>query len=399
VRLLVLAATMTTTMAAATVARAAPPPTVAIAYFDDHSGQPDLAPLGRGLADMLITDLAAVESIRVVEREKLNQALAELKLSRSTFIDPKTAVRLGKGLAAQFILTGGYTVVGAALRIDARLFRVADGQVVAGDKVEGAREEFFSLEKELVELLVNGLELKLAKGEKSRLRANATQSYDAFSRYAAGLEAKDRGDDAKARALFAKALEADPRYAAAKSALERLDALFAHAERTTTAAADAALQSLEGLNPNTPDFARKVEALLLSLDWTHTEQSKRKTALLSSLARQGLVACPKTSGPAPASPHVLHDGVPMGGVISHCRQAHEVLRIANEMLDDPTQWDTLARVCEALIRRLPNDRALLSYCQNTIVAGIREMRGKPDEHQVHDAPNMRAMLRAYAELR
>ena len=77
--------------------RARPPPTVAVSYFDNNTGKAEYDPLAKGLADMLITDLGQVRALRVVEREKLNQILAELKLSRSKFIDPKTAQRSARG--------------------------------------------------------------------------------------------------------------------------------------------------------------------------------------------------------------------------------------------------------------------------------------------------------------
>jgi TolB-like protein len=367
--------------------------TIAVSYFDNNTGQADLQPLAKGLADMLITDLGGLPAVRIVERQKLNAALAELDLSRSKFIDPKTAVKLGKGLAAEYIMTGGYALVGGTLRIDVRVFKVDTGQVVASEKVEGKKEQFFALEKELVDVLVGALELKLGRGDKVKLHANPTQSFEAWSSYSAGLDAADRGDTARAQKLYEQALAADPGYAAARTALERLQAMFAHDDKATEALADAELTALD---PKAKDFSKKVEDLLLRLDWTNGEQSKRKTTLLLWLGQRGLLACTKTAGPAPGSPHILNDGVPAGGVISHCRQAHEVLLIANEFLDDPTEWDHLARVCENLMRRLPDDRALSSYCRNTIVPGIADAKAKPEDQNVHQAPRMKAMLAAYA---
>ena len=160
----------------------AAPPTVAVSYFDNNTGDAALDPLAKGLADMLITDLSGLQAIRIVERDKLNRALDELRLAKSKFIDPKTAVKLGKGLSAEYIMTGGYTVSGAALRIDARVFRVDSGAVVSSEKVEGKKEEFFALEKQLVDVLVDALRLKLGRDEKTKLRVNPTQSFDAWSR-------------------------------------------------------------------------------------------------------------------------------------------------------------------------------------------------------------------------
>src|SRR5579863_3490099 len=70
--------------------------TVAIAYFDNHTGNPELEPLSKGLADMLITDLSNVASVQIVERAKLNQVLKELELSKTRFVDRRSAQKLGR---------------------------------------------------------------------------------------------------------------------------------------------------------------------------------------------------------------------------------------------------------------------------------------------------------------
>ena len=286
------------------------PPTVAVSYFDNNTGKTEYDPLAKGLADMLITDLGQVGGLRVVEREKLNQVLAELKLSRSKFIDPKTAQRVGKGLAARFILSGGYTLVGDTLRIDARVFNVETGAVLTSERVEGKRDEFFALEKDIADALIAALEVKLASGEKSKLRANATQSFEAWSSYAAGLDAQDRGDAAAARAAYAKALAADPNYRAARNATERLAVIFAQSAKQTETRFDA---SFRDLDPKAKDFAQRVSALLQSLDNTRTAELARKLALLSWLGRKNLLACTVVAGPASGNPTVIVGGMPSGG--------------------------------------------------------------------------------------
>ena len=336
------------------------PPTVAVSYFDNNTGKAEYDPLAKGLADMLITDLGNVAGLRVVEREKLNQVLAELKLSRSKFIDPKTAQRVGKGLAARFILSGGYTLVGDTIRIDARVFNVETAAVLASERVEGKKDEFFALEKEIADVLIAALELKLAAGEKSKLRANATQSFDAWSSYAAGLDAQDKGDAAAARAAYAKALAADPNYRAAKNATERLAAIFAQSAKQTETRFDA---SFRDLDPKAKDFAQRVSALLQSLDNTRTDQLARKVALLTWLGRKNLLACTVVAGPASGNPTVTVGGVPQGGVVSYCAQAQETLVVAFRLVDDPTQWEAIPKVCEHFISRLPGDKAVLSYCE------------------------------------
>lgn len=113
--------------------------TIAIAYFDNNTNSAELEPLRKGLADMLITDLGNVASLQIVERDKLNQVLGELKLSQSRFIDPKTAQKLGKGLAAQLIMTGGYAIAGDTMRIDVRIVEVATGKVMRATRSTARR--------------------------------------------------------------------------------------------------------------------------------------------------------------------------------------------------------------------------------------------------------------------
>ena len=64
--------------------------TVAISYFDNTSGTKEYDPLSKGLADMLITDLSNVKSLKIVEREKLESLLKEIELGDGKFINPNT---------------------------------------------------------------------------------------------------------------------------------------------------------------------------------------------------------------------------------------------------------------------------------------------------------------------
>jgi len=231
---------------------------------------------------------------------------------------------------------------------------------VTSDRVEGKKDEFFALEKEIADVLIAGLQVKLAAAEKSKLRANATQSFEAWSSYAAGLDAQDRGDTAAARAAYAKALAADPNYRAAKNATERLAVIFAQSARQTETRFDA---SFRDLDPKAKDFAQRVSALLQSLDSTRTDQLARKLALLTWLGRKNLLACTAVAGPARGNPTVIVGGVPQGGVVSYCAQAQETLVVANRLVDDPTQWEAIPKVCEHFITRLPGDKSVLSYCE------------------------------------
>jgi TolB-like protein len=348
-------------------------PTVAISYFDNNSGRPDLDPLAKGLADMLINDLVGLEGLRVVERPKLNLVLTELELSQSRFIDPATALKLGRGLAARYVITGSYTAAGETLRLDARVLEVETGAVLAGESAGGKLQDFFRLEQELATRLIPALR-GATRGAAPR-RTAGTASFEAWMHYATSLDAEDKGDIARAQKLLEQALRLDPNYAAAKNARERLAVVFARRGEATLSAAD---EALAGLVPSAPEFPQKVEELLQSLDDAKSDELGRKIKVLRWLGERRLIACPRREGPATGNPTVLSGGVPLGGVVSHCAQAGDVLKIAYRLLEDPTQRDVIPQVCEHFIRELPGDKALFKYCEVALVGRIASP-GRPEK--------------------
>jgi TolB-like protein len=130
---------------------AAPPtlPTVAVMYFDYQGKDEELALLKKGLASMLISDLAGQEAFSVVERERLEDVFAELKLQTSAKIDQASAVKAGKLLGAHYLVLGGYFDVLKTLRVDARVIDVETGKVLKSAGASGKPDEFLTIEQKL----------------------------------------------------------------------------------------------------------------------------------------------------------------------------------------------------------------------------------------------------------
>jgi TolB-like protein len=204
------------------VAEAQAKPTIAVSYFENNTGDDQYAPLGRGLADMLITDLSNLAGAQIVERARLNLLLQELELSKSPFIDPATAAKMGRGLGAHYIVTGSFVSIEPRMRIDARIVEVASGKVVHSADVQGPISEFFLLEKELALTLAKGIGITLTAKENAKLGRVATDSFEAFSAWSEGLEAIDGGEIELARRALDKALENDGDFGPAVKMLGKL---------------------------------------------------------------------------------------------------------------------------------------------------------------------------------
>src|SRR6185369_13647702 len=63
--------------------------------------------------DVFVTELVKSGKFRVVEREQLEALMEEKHLTLSGDVDPKTAVKIGKLLGVNYLLTGSVTEYGA----------------------------------------------------------------------------------------------------------------------------------------------------------------------------------------------------------------------------------------------------------------------------------------------
>ncbi|HET9682518.1 MAG TPA: CsgG/HfaB family protein, partial [Gemmatimonadaceae bacterium] len=98
-------------LALPSLATAQAKPVVAVLYYDNNSigrDRADYDGLGKGIADLLINDMASNPNVRVVERDRVQSVIQEQALARTGQVDPETAVRVGKMLGAQYMITGGF---------------------------------------------------------------------------------------------------------------------------------------------------------------------------------------------------------------------------------------------------------------------------------------------------
>jgi TolB-like protein len=196
--------------------------TIAILYFDNSSGNAQLDALKKGLADMLISDLSNLKMLRVVEREKLEEVMAELKLSSGREFDPATRQKLGKLLGAETILFGSYFDMMGQFRIDARIVKTETGEILKSEGVSGITADFMKLEKQLVWKIARGLDIRFTEKEETTIMASESVSYEATLIYADGLKLYDGGDKPRALEKFKEAVALAPNFDRAKQMIGKL---------------------------------------------------------------------------------------------------------------------------------------------------------------------------------
>lgn len=195
---------------------------IAVSPFE-NLGQQTYAPLSKGLAEMIITDLSKVRTLKVVERVQLKALLDELKLSQSGLVDAKSAPRVGKLLGAGKITTGSFLdLEQEKIRLDAAVTQTENGKSLTNPEVHGDLPTFYQLEKELVFKILCGIghcPESLDSRTKEAVGAIHTRNFKAFRLYSQGLEYLDQGKYREASHSFFLAVEEDPEFELARKAL------------------------------------------------------------------------------------------------------------------------------------------------------------------------------------
>ena len=205
-------------------------PVIAVLYFDNNSFGKDRADydgLGKGIAEILITDMAGNPNLRIVERDRVQALLMEQNLTREKTIDPQTAIKLGKIIGAQYMITGGFMSDGkSGLTLTSRVINVETSAITNPVRLPGKGDDVMALINELSRKLNSELKLPALNvgqaGSGPATNASAqTQSTPAVSQAAAqstpaaNAPAKTatvankpaRKMDMKTAMLYSKALE------------------------------------------------------------------------------------------------------------------------------------------------------------------------------------------------
>lgn len=121
--------------------------TVAVLNFTNLQGAE--TELGRFLAEEFsISLMNSSESLRVVDRSRVDFLLKEHGLKVSGLVDPSNAIQLGKVAGIQALVTGTITPYGNNLRLTVKVIDIETASILAAAREEIARTETLtSLEK------------------------------------------------------------------------------------------------------------------------------------------------------------------------------------------------------------------------------------------------------------
>jgi TolB-like protein len=206
--------------------------TVAVLYFRNLTKQPDLDFLQKGMAIMLITDLAKLDKIRVVERTHLQALAEELKLGVSGLVAPDASPRVGRLLGARYLVGGDVSAAAPKIiDIKSNLLNVPSAHILGSPDSQGTMDRLIDMEKEILFEIVRLLNIELSEAQKAELRKPMTTNIKALKLFIQGIEKSDAQAYDQASDYYHDALKLDPRLTPAQAAFLEIEHMGSHGMR------------------------------------------------------------------------------------------------------------------------------------------------------------------------
>jgi tetratricopeptide (TPR) repeat protein len=193
---------------------------VAVLGFKSLSGQPAVAWVSTAVAEMLTTELAAGEQLRVIPGEAVADMKRDLALSDGDALTPEMLVRIRSHLGSDLVVLGTYAAGTGTIRLDVRVQDATTGGTLASVADSGNDAELLDVVSRAGARLRERLGVSgLSPAETAQVRASRPANTEAARLYAEGLERLRVFDAQQARLLFERAVAADPKLPMAHSAL------------------------------------------------------------------------------------------------------------------------------------------------------------------------------------
>jgi serine/threonine protein kinase/tetratricopeptide (TPR) repeat protein len=202
-------------------------PSVAVLGLKNVSAQAEAQWIATGISEMLASDLAAGELVRILPGEQVAEAKTDVGILPDDLAElgKEKAARLRAALPAQDLVTGSYTVLGPPepgrlLHINLRLQESATGSVLASGGATGTQGQLFDLVARASGPLREKLGLpKLSAADSVAVAGSLPADPIAAQFYSEGLGRIRAYDALGARALFEKAVLAEPNHPLPHAAL------------------------------------------------------------------------------------------------------------------------------------------------------------------------------------
>ncbi|HEY4052353.1 MAG TPA: tetratricopeptide repeat protein [Terriglobales bacterium] len=209
---------------------------VAVLGFHNLSGRAEDAWLATALSEMLSTELAGGEKLRLVSGEEVANLRSLSPWSQTDTLDPHTTGRIGNALNSDVLVLGSYLKVGASdhrqIRLDVRMQDDKTGEILTEVSEVGSEQDLFHL------ISVVGAKLRVHLGiqelqgaEEAGVLASLPLDPEVARFYSLGVAKLREFDALAAKDLLEQAAHADPKFSMVHSMLARAWAQLGYGQK------------------------------------------------------------------------------------------------------------------------------------------------------------------------
>lgn len=209
---------------------------VAVIGFHDLSGRAENVWLGTALSEMLSTELAGGEKLRLVSGEDVANLRAASPWSQTDTLDRSTTTRIGEALNTDVLVLGSYITIGSGdekqLRLDVRMQDAKTGEIIGEVADVGSTKDLFRLISRVGVRLRGKLGAGPLQGsDEAGVLASLPLDPEAARLYALGIEKLRQFDALAACDLLQQAADADPKFPLVHAMLARAWALLGYEQK------------------------------------------------------------------------------------------------------------------------------------------------------------------------
>jgi len=199
---------------------------VAVLGFQNLSRRTDEAWLATALSEILSTELAGGEKLRLVSGEDVANLRVSAPWPATDTLDAMTSSRIGDALNSDVLVLGSYMLIGSTddgqLRLDVRMQDGKTGEILSEVGEAGETKEMFRLVSQIGSQLRNRLGVGPLQGtDEASVLAALPLDPDAARFYALGVAKLRQFDALAAKDLLSQAAEADPKFSLVHAMLAR----------------------------------------------------------------------------------------------------------------------------------------------------------------------------------
>jgi TolB-like protein len=181
-------------------------PRVAATYFRNNSASEELGYFSKGLAALITADLADSGRVVALDRERLEEVLAEKKLGETKYADKESFGKLASILGVEYLVAGSITKIGKDTMIAVEIIH-SDTHVVAGRKVKLDPDDVFGAVELISKFAIESV--TAAKAENAPAKPSKLP-FGIALKYAKALDAKDKKDPVAAKTMLAEVVKEQP---------------------------------------------------------------------------------------------------------------------------------------------------------------------------------------------